>query len=261
MLGLYSPKMVAFFLALHLCALGVIWTRPTAKLLLCLALTYFVRMFGITAGYHRYFAHRSYKTGRVAQFLLAFLAESSLQRGVLWWASHHRSHHRNSDKDSDPHSARQGFWWSHIGWVLAANQPTTKPKIFQEFTKFPEICWLNQWYLLPPAALALGLLTAGWPMFLWGFVISTLLLYHVTFALNSFGHMWGSRRFDTPDDSRNNLALAVLMLGDGWHNNHHHLPFACRQGNRWWEVDLTFEALRALSWIRVTKELKPYRMD
>ena len=250
-----------FFLLLHTGLLAVLWVPPTMGLAGWLAATYSVRMFGVTAGYHRYFAHRSYKLGRVAQFLLTLLAQSSGQKGVLWWAAHHRLHHRESDRERDVHSpVRRGFWWAHVGWVLSNDFDEYDPRAVGDFYKFPEIRWLDRHHWVPTVAFgAVVALIGGWPAFVWGYVVSTVVLYHGTFAINSMAHLWGTRRFDTPDESRNNWLLAILTLGEGWHNNHHHSPGSCRQGERWWELDITYLMLITLSWAGVARDLRPFR--
>jgi stearoyl-CoA desaturase (Delta-9 desaturase) len=219
---------------------------------------YYLRMFGVTAGYHRYFAHRSYKTSRVFQFLLACLAMSSSQKGVLWWAAHHRTHHRYSDQPQDVHSpVQRGFWWAHVGWIFAPRNDEVELSRVGDLARFPELRWLERWHFVPPVALAAGLLLwGGLPVLIWGFFISTTLLWHGTFTINSLAHVFGRRRYATPDDSRNNWFLALLTLGEGWHNNHHFYRPAANQGFFWWEFDPTFYALKALSWVGVIWDVR-----
>ena len=257
----YQWGAVLAFAGLHLAALGLIWTPWTWGYVVLAAFTYFLRMFGVTAGYHRYFSHRSYRLGRVSQFLMAFLAQTSAQKGALWWAAHHRVHHRESDREKDVHSPWQkGFWWSHVGWVLSNEHDGFDERAMADFAKYPELVWLNRYHWVPTVVFAAGVLAlTGWPGFFWGYVLSTVLLYHCTFSINSIGHIWGNRRFDTPDYSKNNALLAVITMGEGWHNNHHFSPGSCRQGLRWWEVDTTWYLLSALSWVGLTGELRPFR--
>jgi stearoyl-CoA desaturase (delta-9 desaturase) len=258
----YSFGTVIPFVLLHVGCIAVFFV-PFRWLWVGLMLAmYAVRMFGITAGYHRYFSHRSYKLGRGWQFLMAFLAETSGQKGVLWWAAHHRVHHRHADQDPDIHSPlKRGFWWAHVGWVLSNEYDKYDPALIRDFGKYPELRWLDKHYLVPPVALAaLLLLGGGLPAFVWGFVVSTVLLFHGTFTINSVAHLWGSRRFDTADDSRNNFVLALLTLGEGWHNNHHKFMYACQQGIRWWEVDVTYYALKVLNWLGVARDLRGIRV-
>jgi len=257
----YSFGSVIPFVLLHLGCIAVFFVPFRWSWLELMLATYALRMFGITAGYHRYFSHRSYKLGRGCQFLMAFLAETSGQKGVLWWAAHHRVHHRHADQDPDIHSPlKHGFWWAHVGWILSNEYDKHDPALIQDFGKYPELRWLNKHYLVPPMALGMLLLCGGWSAFVWGFVVSTVLLFHGTFTINSIAHIWGTRRFNTPDDSRNNLLLAIITLGEGWHNNHHKFMYACQQGIRWWEVDVTYYALRMLSWLGIASDLRGIRL-
>ncbi|HVJ93846.1 MAG TPA: acyl-CoA desaturase [Labilithrix sp.] len=218
---------------------------------------YFVRMFGVTAGYHRYFSHRTYRTSRWFQFLLGCLAVSSFQKGVLWWAAHHREHHKHSDTKLDPHSWREeGFWWSHIGWILSRDTEETDLKKVGDLARYPELVWLNKYHVVPGILLGVALwLVGSWHALVWGLFVSTTLLWHGTFAINSFAHWWGRRRYVTTDDSKNSFALALLTMGEGWHNNHHYYPRSVRQGFFWWEIDCTYYVLRALSAIGLVWDL------
>lgn len=258
----YRTGSVLLFTTMHLSALAVFfvhfrWTWLAAGIAL-----YLVRMFGVTAGYHRYFSHRSYKLARFWQFCMAFLAETSAQKGILWWAAHHREHHQFSDGENDVHSPiRNGFWWAHVGWIISDKYDDYDPNMVRDFGKFPELRWLDKYHLLPPILLGAAIFAIGGVTgLIWGFVVSTVLLYHGTFCINSLAHVWGSRRFDTGDTSRNNFILALITLGEGWHNNHHKFMYACRQGLRWWEIDITFYALKVLSWVRIVRDLRSARL-
>ncbi len=246
------------FILMHVACFAVFivpfhWTY----LALCLGL-YYARMFFVTAGYHRYFSHRSFKTSRVFQFLLAFCAMTSSQKGVLWWAAHHRKHHRYSDTEEDVHSPTQsGFFWSHVGWIISGQNDATEVEWIGDFNRFRELRWLNRYFLVPPILLAVVLfLLGGWGALVWGFVLSTVMLWHGTFVINSLAHLFGRRRYPTPDTSRNSLLLALVTLGEGWHNNHHYYMASVRQGFFWWEVDITFYVLRVLSWLRIVWDLR-----
>jgi stearoyl-CoA desaturase (delta-9 desaturase) len=210
---------------------------------------YYVRMVVVTAGYHRYFSHRAFCTSRVFQFLLAVGAQSAAQNGVLWWASHHRWHHRYSDTPRDIHSAKlRGFWYSHVGWILKDTWQTNL-KLVPDLAKYPELRFLNRPGIdfLPPALLGVAfLLVGGTHALIWGFMVSTVLLWHGSFAINSLTHMFGGQRYVTKDNSRNHWLLAIITTGEGWHNNHHHYPSAANQGFFWWEIDLTYWVLRVL---------------
>ncbi len=218
---------------------------------------YYVRMFGVTGGYHRYFSHRTYRTSRVFQFLLAVLAQSSIQKGALWWAAHHRGHHKYSDTPQDPHSYKDyGFWYSHVGWILSTETEETDYSRIPDLARYPELRWLNNWHVVPALVLAVGLWAVGsWPALVWGFFVSTTLLWHGTFTINSLSHIWGKRRYDTTDESKNNPVLAIVTMGEGWHNNHHYYPRSCRQGFHWWQIDMTYYVLRALALVGIVWDI------
>lgn len=215
-------------------------------------------MFGITAGYHRYFSHKSYKTGRLPQFLIAWIGASAAQKGPLWWAANHRHHHRHSDQPADLHSPLQkGFWWSHVGWILSPKHEETLWKEIPDLVKFPELLWLNRFHLIPPTALALATYALGGiGGFVWGFCVPTVFLWHCTFAINSLAHVFGSIRYSTTDTSRNNFWLALITLGEGWHNNHHCFMASANQGFYWWEIDISYGVLKVLSWTGIVRNLK-----
>jgi stearoyl-CoA desaturase (delta-9 desaturase) len=258
------------FLLLHLACLLVIWTGASAVAVAACLVMYGLRMFAITAGYHRYFSHRSYKTSRAFQFVMGLVGTMAAQKGPLWWAAHHRRHHGSSDRADDPHSpAVRGFWWSHVGWFLCLKYAETDIRLIRDLVRYPELRFLDRYYTFPPAALAVFMLalgrllqvmapslnTSATQMLVWGFLISTILVYHGTFMVNSVAHVFGRRRFPTRDDSRNNLLIALITLGEGWHNNHHYAPSSERQGFFRWEVDLTHYALAALSWLGIVWDL------
>jgi stearoyl-CoA desaturase (Delta-9 desaturase) len=224
-------------------ALGWSWTG------LALAVALYVgRMFFVCAGYHRYFSHRSFKTSRWFAFVLGFLAQTSMQRGVLWWAATHRHHHKFSDTPEDVHSPRRdGFWWAHLGWSTSATSDQVDRDRMHDFSGYPELRLLDRIRHLPGILLAVVLLAVGgMHALVWGFLVSTVLLWHGTFTINSLSHVIGRRRYATRDDSRNHWALALLTLGEGWHNNHHHYMSSARQGFHWWQVDLAYYGLRVL---------------
>lgn len=251
------PRSVPFVLV-HLAPLGVLWSGITTTSLIVCAGLYLVRMLAITAGYHRYFAHNTYKTSRPVQFLLAFMAQTSAQKGALWWASHHRLHHRFTDTEQDTHSPKEhGFWYAHMGWIMD-HTAETHYEVIGDFAKYPELRWLNRHYLVPPALLAV----ATWALFGWsglfvGFFASTVLLFHGTFAINSLAHIFGRRRFETKDESKNSFWLAVITCGEGWHNNHHHFSGSTRQGFRWWEIDISWYVLWVMARLGLVWDLKP----
>jgi len=246
------------FFGLHVACLAAFVTPiHTIDWIMCAAL-YVVRMFGITAGYYRYFLHRSYKTSRPFQFVMAWLGCTAMQKGPLWWAAHHRLHHKYSDTEEDPHSpVVYNFWKAHVGWILDARNDMTHWRMIRDFKKHPELLWLNRHHWVPGLLLAVCCwLISGWGGLVVGFILSTVILYHGTFLINSLAHVFGSRRYETTDDSRNNFALAVITLGEGWHNNHHHYQSAARQGFFWWEVDVSYYTLKALSWVGLVWDLR-----
>jgi stearoyl-CoA desaturase (delta-9 desaturase) len=245
------------FLLMHVAALGGFVVGVRARdVVLCIAL-YYARMFFITAGYHRYFGHRGYTLSRPVQFLMALGGTTAAQKGVLWWAGHHRHHHRWSDTSRDIHSPKRGFLWSHVGWILARRYNETPWHAIRDFARYPELRFLNEHFLLPPFALAIAVfLWGGWSALFTGFFLSTVLLYHGTFTINSLSHVWGSRRFVTRDTSRNNLWLTLITLGEGWHNNHHYFPATANNGFYWWEVDISYYGLRLMSWLGLASNLR-----
>ncbi|HEX5632682.1 MAG TPA: acyl-CoA desaturase, partial [Gemmatimonadales bacterium] len=245
------------FILVHLACLAAIWTGVTWRVAILAVALYVARMFGVTAGYHRYFSHRTYRTSRAGQFLLALLAQSSAQRGILWWAAKHRHHHRHSDTELDVHSPRQhGFWYAHLGWIFRKHHDPTDYEGVGDLARYPELVWLNRHKYLPAAVLAVAcFLYAGWAGLVVGFFWSTVALYHGTFCINSLAHVHGRVRYVTGDDSRNNWWLSIITLGEGWHNNHHAYQRSTRQGFRWYEFDPTFYALTALAWLRLVWDL------
>ncbi len=247
------------FILMHVMCLGILWVGWSWELVTVAFLLYALRMFAITGFYHRYFSHRSFKTSRLVQFLFAVLGASSVQRGPLWWAAHHRKHHRHSDTDKDVHSPHHhGFWWAHIGWITSpSNFPTDYSQV-SDFTKYPELRFIDRFDTIIPFLLGLILFSiGGFPYLIWGFFVSSVVLFHITCSINSFSHLWGTQRYNTSDQSRNNLFLALLTFGEGWHNNHHKYPGASRQGFFWWEIDLTYYVLKLLSFLGIIRDLRP----
>jgi len=260
------------FIGMHLACIGVFWSGWSWSALGVAALLYALRMFALTGFYHRYFSHKAFKTARATQFLFALIGASCVQRGPLWWAAHHRNHHRHADTAADIHSPlTHGFWWSHMGWFLTPRGFRTDWDAIPDLRRYAELRWLDRFDIAVPVALALGLYalgawletaypalgTSGAQFLFWGFFVSTVLLFHATVTINSLAHTFGTRRYETADNSRNNWLLALITFGEGWHNNHHHFPGAARQGFRWWEFDFTYYGLRALAACGVVWDLKP----
>jgi stearoyl-CoA desaturase (delta-9 desaturase) len=263
---------VSPFLLLHVACLGVIWTGYSLFSVGFAVALYFIRMFAVTGIHHRYFSHKTYSTSRFFQFIMAVWAGTAVQRGCLWWAYHHRHHHLHSDQADDAHSPHvHGFLWAHIGWITSRkNFPTDYSRI-KDLAKFPELVWLNRFDIVIPVSLGFGtyglgvalekwapsLQTNGMQLLVWGFFISTTFLFHGTACINSLAHLMGRRRYKTTDDSRNSFILAMICLGEGWHNNHHRYQSSTRNGFYWWEIDLTFYGLKVLSWLGLIWGLKP----
>ena len=248
---------LVIYWALHALVLAAFFVPFSAGALALAAATFWLRLFGVTAGYHRYLSHRAFKTSRAFQFVLALLGTSATQKGPLWWAGGHRRHHRYSDQDGDMHSPRRGLYYAHQGWILSDEWQETELDRIRDFAKFPELVWLNRWHFVPPLALAaLCFALGGMSYVVWGYVVSTVALWHATYSINSLAHVWGSRRYATTDTSRNNFWLALLTLGEGWHNNHHHYMTSARQGFYWWEIDITYYALRALAALGVIWDVR-----
>lgn len=260
------------FIAMHLACLGVLWVGVSPVALWVAAALYAVRMFALTGFYHRYFSHRTFRTSRAVQFAFALIGAACVQRGPLWWAAHHRQHHAHADTALDPHSPTVfGFLWSHMGWFLTPQAFRTEWSRIPDLAKYPELRWLDRYDTAVPVLLAIALYglgallhavapqlgTSGGQMLVWGFFVSTVVLFHATVTINSLAHRFGRRRFDTGDDSRNNAWLALLTFGEGWHNNHHFFPGSARQGFRWWEIDLTWYGLRLLALLGLVWDLKP----
>ena len=259
------------FLFMHLMCIGIIWVGWSPIAVAFAFSLYFLRMLAITGFYHRYFSHKCFKTSRAAQFIFAVLGASAAQRGPLWWASHHRHHHIHSDDQKDVHSPKQhGFLWSHMGWFTDNSNFRPKLQRIPDLVKFKELIWLDRFDAIVPILFAVfiyifgellsvyapSLNTSGAQMLVWGFFISTVILYHATYTVNSLAHKFGKRRYNTKDDSRNSFLIALITCGEGWHNNHHHFPGSASQGFYWWEVDMTYYFLKLLSWTGIIWDLK-----
>lgn len=232
------------FALLHVLPFLAVFTGVTWRAVVLALVLYWSRIFFITAGYHRYFSHRAYRLNRFWQFVMAFGGTTAAQKGPLWWAAHHRDHHRFSDTPEDIHSPRKGFWWSHVGWILCSRYKATKFDRIRDFSKYPELRFLNRYDWIGPWITGIvSYVIAGMPGLLIGFFGSTVLLWHSTFTVNSLAHVWGRRRYNTTDTSRNNWLIAIITMGEGWHNNHHHYQASGRQGFYWWEWDPSFYLL------------------
>ncbi|KKW81555.1 stearoyl-CoA 9-desaturase [Acinetobacter sp. Ag2] len=259
------------FIILHVACLGIFYVGVSWFAVTFMLLFYLIRMFSITAFFHRYLSHKTFQTSRIVQFVFVLIGTMSAQRGPLWWAAHHRYHHRFTDTEHDPHSSTYGFWYSHLGWFLNDYNFATRKEVVKDWLKYPELVWLDRFSLIivlltAVSIYALGewlavvypsLTTSGLQLLVWGFVVSTVLLIHATLCINSLAHLYGSRDFETEDQSRNNLFLSIITLGEGWHNNHHYYAGSARQGFYWWQIDITYYLLKMMSWIGLVWGLKP----
>ncbi|ENW00322.1 hypothetical protein F938_00966 [Acinetobacter bereziniae LMG 1003 = CIP 70.12] len=259
------------FIILHVACLGIFYVGVSWFAVTFMLLFYLIRMFSITAFFHRYLSHKTFQTSRIVQFVFVLIGTMSAQRGPLWWAAHHRYHHRFTDTEHDPHSSTYGFWYSHLGWFLNDYNFATRKEVVKDWLKYPEMVWLDRFSLIivlltAVSIYALGewlavvypsLATSGLQLLVWGFVVSTVLLIHATLCINSLAHLYGSRDFETEDQSRNNLFLSIITLGEGWHNNHHYYAESARQGFYWWQIDITYYLLKMMSWIGLVWGLKP----
>ena len=269
--------MIGSYAAIHVVAITAIFFLPfTWAILIQFVITYFTLMFFITAGYHRYFSHRAYQLGRVPQFILAWLCQASAQKGVLWWAANHRHHHVHSDTDLDIHSpVKRGFWYSHIGWVFDPATFGYNEKTVKDLSSFPELRFINKYHYLPTISFALvvflvggftypgteGFVFGAFRGLVWGYALVLLCTYQVSYCVNSLAHVFGSKRFETGDESRNNWFLAILTNGEGWHNNHHYCKGAARQGIRWYEIDMTYYVIYVFSLLGIVKNIRPFREE
>ena len=259
------------FLSVHIGAIYALTISPSSFALFMVFLMYFIRMFGITAGFHRLFSHRSFKTNRAFQFFLAYAATCSAQMGPIWWAAHHRHHHKYTEQIEDPHTPTlKGFFWAHVGWIMSPVNSPTKEEYVGDLMKYPELKWLDKYHYFAPFSLVILLYglgefmavnyaqynTNGMELVLWGFFVSTVLLYHATFMVNSVCHVFGHRTYDTKDGSVNNFLVAILTLGEGWHNNHHAFPNSEKQGHKWYQIDISHYILWSLSKIGVVWKIR-----
>ena len=259
------------FIFMHVACIGVFFVGWSWLAISIAVALYALRVFTLTGWYHRYFSHRSFKTWRSVQFIFAAIGCSAVQRGPLWWAAHHRNHHVHSDDPEDIHSPKQrGILFSHTGWFLTPKALKTDLRVIPDFAKYPELRFLDRWDLAVPIALAVALFAFGWlvgygdpdsgvtgmQILVWGFFVSTVAVYHVTYLVNSATHLIGTRRYETKDDSRNSLIVALLTFGEGWHNNHHYYPNSTRQGFYWWEIDITYYGLQFMNMLGLVWDLK-----
>ena len=255
----YSIGSLVPYVLIHLLPIGAFFTGIGIGEVVLLFAYYFVGMLFVVIGYHRYFSHRAFKTNRFFQFLLAFGAQMTAQKGVLWWAANHRHHHKYSDAEEDVHSPKQkGFWYSHVGWVLSNKHLETDYQMIKDYAKYPELIWLNKYNILPAWILGFAIFFIGGASYLFfSFFMGIVLIWHATYTINSLSHVFGKKRYVTRDTSKNNWFLALLTFGEGWHNNHHYYMHSARQGFFWYECDIAYYVIKILSWLRVVKDIRP----
>jgi stearoyl-CoA desaturase (delta-9 desaturase) len=255
-------------IAFHIGAVAALFYINTGAILTALALYFVGGMLGIGMSYHRLLTHRSYKTTKFIEYFLTVCGTLALEGGPIFWVATHRVHHQKSDREGDPHTPREGGWWAHMGWILTGQGLHHDASILAKYA--PDLCrdrfhvWLSSWHWLTNVVVGLILLAVGgWPYVLWGIFFRTVAGLHTTWAVNSATHMWGSRRFETRDDSTNNWWVALLTFGEGWHNNHHAHPTSARHGLAWYELDLNWIGISilkmfGLAWdIRLAKIKQP----
>lgn len=256
---------------MHFCIFFAFFVNFSYPLLFLCILSTYIRLFGITAGFHRYFSHKTFKTNRFFQFILGLLGTFSAQQGPLWWAAHHRHHHKYSDTPNDTHSPYpNGFFHAHLGWLFKAYNDPIKKEYVTDLLKYKELYLLDKYYYLIVIGYAVFIFYLGYILniffpswgitgfssLVWGFFISTILLYHITFSINSIMHLFGSRAFNTKDSSKNNFLLSIFTLGEAWHNNHHRYPTSQRQGFIWWQIDITHLILSCLKFLGLIWDVK-----
>jgi len=266
--GLYSQTMRRginwiFAIALagfHLGALAALFYFRWSALVVFAAMWVLAQNVGIAMGYHRLLTHRGYATPKWLEYCIATFGTLALQGGPIYWVAIHRMHHRYTDKPGDPHSPRDGKWWSHMGWIMNGtlrNETKALKQYAPDLSREPFYLWLNKYHWLPLTVVGLSLLAfGGWPWILWGAFLPVTIGLHVTWLVNSVTHLWGRRRFATRDDSRNNLWVALLTGGEGWHNNHHAFPVSARHGLAWYEVDVNYYGICLLKWLGLARHIK-----
>jgi fatty-acid desaturase len=250
----------------HIGAIAALFMFSWPRLAAAVALYWISVGFGISLGYHRLHTHRSFRVPQALEYLLAFFGTLTLEGGPIFWVATHRIHHSKSDQPGDPHSPRDGAWWAHVGWILLGESKHADTRAMAKFApdlaKHRFYVWLNNYHWLPMVFLGVALLAIGGiPLMLWGTCLRVVIGLHATWLVNSATHLWGSRRFATNDDSRNNWWVALMTFGEGWHNNHHAFPFSARQGLRWYQLDITWYAIWLLKRIRLAKNVRVASRD
>jgi stearoyl-CoA desaturase (delta-9 desaturase) len=253
---------LVIFWVVQASTLLVFTVPPTWGLVALWAGSHFLRAIGLTLAFHRYYAHQAFEMNRGARFFWTLVGTAAMQKGPLWWAGHHVYHHKYADRDGDPHSPKlSGFYHAHLGWFLNDSRHRTldpSNPVIRTFARYPEIAFLERFNVVPPIVMAAAMYAfGGWPWLLWGFCLPTVTLSHATFAINTVNHLFGSRRFQTRDDSTNNALTALFAVGEGWHNNHHRYQRAARNGFYWWEIDVTYYVIWTMEKVGLAWNVQP----
>jgi fatty-acid desaturase len=251
---------------LHIGAIAALFMFSWKLLAFSVVLYWMTTGLGISMGYHRLHTHRSYKVPKALEYFFAVCGAATLEGGPIFWVATHRIHHQKSDQPGDPHTPRDGAWWAHMGWILLGeakhNNTRLMSKYAPDLAKDKFYIWLNNWHWLPSVVLAVALYAiGGLPLVLWGICLRLVFGLHATWLVNSATHLWGSRRFATRDDSRNNWWVALLTFGEGWHNNHHAHPTSARHGLAWYEFDPSWLLLKVLRACGIAKSIQVARVD
>ncbi len=255
-----------FMVAFHIGAIAALFFFSWGAFLTAVVLYIFAINMGIGMGYHRLLTHRGYKTPKWIEYFLAVCGTLSLEGGPIFWVATHRVHHQLSDKTGDPHTPTEGGWWAHLGWILSGEslhaQTVMLGRYAPDLTKDRFHVWLSKYHWVPLTLVGLGLLAiGGWKWVLWGIFLRVTLGLHSTWLVNSATHMWGSRRFPTRDESRNNWWVALLTGGEGWHNNHHAHPVSARHGLKWYEFDPNYYGIWVLKQLGLARDIKIAQYD
>jgi fatty-acid desaturase len=262
--GKFHWKFALVIGAFHLGALAALFDFRWSALGVFAVTWVLTQNIGIGVCYHRLLTHRGYTVPKWLEYTMAVFGTMALQGSPVYWVAVHRLHHQYTDKPGDPHSPRDGKWWSHMGWILNGslhNDSAILKRYAPDLMKQGFYRWLNRFHWLPVTVMGFALLAVGgWSWPLWAVFLRVTLGLHVTWLVNSATHMWGSRRFDTRDDSRNNWWVALLTGGEGWHNNHHAFPVSARHGMAWYEVDVNYLGIWMLEKVGLATKVNAKRV-
>jgi stearoyl-CoA desaturase (delta-9 desaturase) len=262
--GIYNWNTIFFVSAFHLAAVAALFTFSWQNALAAFICWWVAASWGIGIGYHRLLTHRGFTTSRWMTRFLATCGSFGLQSGPIAWVTTHRLHHAFTDTEKDPHSPRgNGFWWSHIGWIFQGTAQlqtqATRQRYSPDLMKDPYLVWLDKYYYVTTLIAAAVLFAiGGWTMVVWAIIFRTVVSWHFTWLVNSATHLWGYRRFETRDDSRNNALVAAVTFGEGWHNNHHTFPRSAKHGFTWKEFDINWYQLRILEKLGLISKVFAY---